>query len=108
MKTVAEIRRSSAWCTFIAESFYLVLNSVLDWEPVEKLKQRCDVVSFTGFFFFFFFLSMTRLAQFCMRQRLGTEEAGRPERRELQWSRCDKMNEVTSFTVEWKELIRRS
>ena len=55
LKTVAEIRRSSAWCTFIAESFYLVLNSVLDWEPVEKLKQRCDVVSFTGVFFFFFF-----------------------------------------------------
>ena len=30
------------------------------------------------------FLSMRRAAQFCMRRRLWTEEAGRPERRELQ------------------------
>ena len=27
-----------------AESVYLVLNCLLDWEPVEKLKQRCEVV----------------------------------------------------------------
>ena len=46
LKTVTEIRRSSARDTFIAESVYLVLNSLLDWEPVDKLKQRCDVVSF--------------------------------------------------------------
>ena len=38
LKTVTEIRRSSAHDTFIAESVYLVLNSLLDWEPVEKLK----------------------------------------------------------------------
>ena len=38
LKTVAEIRRSSAWCTFIAESVYLVLNSVLDWEPVGEIE----------------------------------------------------------------------
>ena len=31
----------------LQQSVYLVLNSLLDWEPVEKLKQRCDVVSFT-------------------------------------------------------------
>ena len=47
LKTVTEIRRSSARDTFIAEIVYLVLNSLLDWEPVEKLKERCDVVSFT-------------------------------------------------------------
>ena len=57
MKTVTEIRRSSARDTFIAESVYLVLNSLLDWEPVEKLKLRSDVVSFT-------FFSMRRAAQF--------------------------------------------
>ena len=51
LKTVTEIRRSSARDTFIAESVYLVLNSLLDWKPVEKLKQRSYVVSF--FFFFF-------------------------------------------------------
>ena len=34
-------------CTFMTESVYLVLNSLLDWEPMEKLKQRCDAVSFT-------------------------------------------------------------
>ena len=46
-KTVTEIRWSSGRDTFTAESVYLVLNSMLDWEPVEKLKERCDVVSFT-------------------------------------------------------------
>ena len=49
LKTVTEIRRSSARDTFIAESVYLVLNSLLDWKPVEKLKQRSYVVSFTFF-----------------------------------------------------------
>ena len=48
-KTVTEIRRSNARDTFIADSVYLVLNSLLDWEPVKKLKQRCYVVSFTIF-----------------------------------------------------------
>ena len=51
LKTVKEIRRSSARDTFIAESVYLALNSLLDWKPVEKLKQRCYVVSFTCVFF---------------------------------------------------------
>ena len=50
-KTVTEIRRSSARDTFMTDSVYLVLNSLLDWEPVEKLKQRCDVVRFTLLFF---------------------------------------------------------
>ena len=36
LKTVTEIRRSSARDTFIAESVYLVLNSLLDRKPVEK------------------------------------------------------------------------
>ena len=78
LKTVTEIRRSSARDTFIAESVYLVLNSLFDWETVEKLKQGCDMVSFTLFF------SVSRAAQYCMRRRLWTEESGRPERRELQ------------------------
>ena len=46
MKAVTEIRRSSAHETFVTESVYLVLNSLLDWEPVERLKQKNDVVSF--------------------------------------------------------------
>ena len=50
MTTATEIRRSNARDRFIADSVYLVLNSLLDWEPVKKLKQRCCVVSFTGFF----------------------------------------------------------
>ena len=41
LKTVTEIRWSSASDTFIAESVHLGLNSLLDWEPVEKFKQRC-------------------------------------------------------------------
>ena len=49
LKTVTEIGRSSARDTFIADSVYLVLNSLLDWKPVDKLKQRCYVVSFTIF-----------------------------------------------------------
>ena len=36
---------------FIAQSVKLVLNSLWDWEPVEKLKQRDDVDSFTCVFF---------------------------------------------------------
>ena len=52
LKTVTEIRQSSTCDTFIAESVYLVLNSLLHWEPVEKLKQRCDV-SFTCVLFAF-------------------------------------------------------
>ena len=36
--------------TFIAESVYLVLNSLWGWEPVKKLKQRGDIVSFLFFF----------------------------------------------------------
>ena len=47
LMTVTEIRRSSICDAFIAESVYLVLNSLLDWKPVEKLKQRCYVVSFS-------------------------------------------------------------
>ena len=47
MKTVSEIRRSSARDTCIAESVDLVLNTWWDWKPVERLKQRSDVVSFT-------------------------------------------------------------
>ena len=49
LKTVTEIRRSSICDAFIAESVYLVLNSLLDWKPVEKLKKRCYVVSFSVF-----------------------------------------------------------
>ena len=47
LKTVTEIRPSSARDAFIAVKFYLVLNSWLDWEPMERLKQRSDVVSIT-------------------------------------------------------------
>ena len=65
LKTVTEIRRNSARDTFIAESVYLVLNSLLDWKPVKKLKQKCYVVKFYVFF------SMRRAAQFCMRDRMS-------------------------------------
>ena len=46
---VTDIRQSSTRDTFIAERVYLVLNSLLDWKPVEKLKQSCYGVSFTFF-----------------------------------------------------------
>ena len=42
---------SSMHNTFIAESVYLVLNSLCDWEPVEILKERNDVVIFVFVFF---------------------------------------------------------
>ena len=48
--------------------------------------------------FFLLFFSMRRAAEFCMRRWLWTEEAGRPERRELQQSRRDRMSEVTIHT----------
>ena len=59
LKTVIEIRQSSDRDTFIAEGVYFVLNSLLDWKPMEKLKQRCYVVSFA-------FFSMRRAAQCCI------------------------------------------
>ena len=43
LKTATEIRRSSARHTFIAQSIFLVLDSLWDWEPVERLKQRTDM-----------------------------------------------------------------
>ena len=56
MKTVTRLSRARN--IFIAvsvylvlnfcESVYLVLNSLWDWEPVEKLKQTCGVVSFNN------------------------------------------------------------
>ena len=49
LKTVTEIRRSSAHDTFIAESVYIVLRFLWYWEPVERFKQRNDVVSLTFF-----------------------------------------------------------
>ena len=73
LKTVTEIRQSSAGDTFISESVYSVLSFLWDWEPVERLKQGSDVVRFR---FLKCEASSTR--------RLWTEEAGRPERREQQ------------------------
>ena len=43
LNTVTEIGGGSARDAFITENVYLVLTSLLDWEPVEKLKQRCDL-----------------------------------------------------------------
>ena len=62
LKTVTEIRRSSARKTFIAESVYLVLNSLgPDWEPAERSKQRSDVASFTCVVFVVVVFSMIAL-----------------------------------------------
>ena len=49
LRTVTDIRQSSAFDTFIAESVYLELNSLCNWEPVERLKQKSNMVSFTSF-----------------------------------------------------------
>ena len=60
LKTVTEIRRSSARDTFLAESVYsLVLNSLLDWKPVKKLKQRCVMWSVLRVCFFQYKASST-------------------------------------------------
>ena len=55
LKTVAEIRRSSARDAFIysCDCFYLAQNASRDWEPVERLKRRRGVVKFTFFCFCF-------------------------------------------------------
>ena len=45
--TVTKIRRGRERDRFIAESVYLVLNSLWDGEPAESLKQRSAEVSFT-------------------------------------------------------------
>ena len=43
LKTVTEIRRSSACDTFMAASVRLVLHSLWDLEPVLRLKRRSDL-----------------------------------------------------------------
>ena len=45
MCKVAETRPSSARATVMADSVYLVLNSLWDWEPVERLKLRSDTIT---------------------------------------------------------------
>ena len=40
LKTDTEIRRSSACNTMIAETVYLVLNSLCDWEPMDRQTQE--------------------------------------------------------------------
>ena len=35
--------------TFLVDSACLALNSLWDWEPVDRLKQRSDMVSFMFF-----------------------------------------------------------
>ena len=49
LKTVAEIRRSSDGDTFIVESVYLVLNSLLDWKPVGEIETQVNYNFSTGF-----------------------------------------------------------
>ena len=44
LKTVTEIKRNSARNIFIAKNDYLVLNPLRGWEPVERLKERKDIV----------------------------------------------------------------
>ena len=81
---------------------FSVLNSLLYCEPVEKSKQRSDLVRYDFCFrsclFLFVFQNEASNIDLTGR-RLWTEEAGRPERRELQQPRCDRMSEVNSFTV---------
>ena len=57
----------------IAESVYLVLNSLLDWESVDKFKQRCDVISFT-------FLQYEASSTVLYATKAWTEEADMPKR----------------------------
>ena len=74
LKTITEIRRSRTRdAAYIAEC-YLVLDSLSGWEPVERLKQRSDVVSLNVF------ISMSRTAQFCIRRRL-MDRCTRPARK---------------------------
>ena len=51
LKTVTEIRRSRTCDIFIAECVYLVLNSLWDWEPVERLTERSLGRFYVCFFF---------------------------------------------------------
>ena len=50
LKTVTDIRRSCACDTVPADSVYFVQNSLWDWDPVERYKQRGDMVSLTFYF----------------------------------------------------------
>ena len=81
MKTVTEIRQSSAHDTFIAESVYLVLNSLLDWKPVEKFKQRCDVVSLTCVFIFLIFFFQYEASSTVLYATKALDRGSRPARK---------------------------
>ena len=78
VKLEKETKRSSACDIFIAESVYLVLISVRNWEPVERLKQRSGkIMSLLIFLYLFvscclfwlFVFRMGRTAQFWMQWR---------------------------------------
>ena len=58
----------------------------------ERLKQRSDVVSFT-------FFSVRGEQHSAVWDKGWRLEAGWPERRALQESRCDRISEVTSFNI---------
>ena len=76
LKTFTEIRRSSARDTFIAESVYLVLNSLLDWKPVEKIQTE---VLCGQFYVCIFQYEASPTVLYATK----AEETGRPERRGL-------------------------
>ena len=86
-------RRKKTLSNYLCLLFPEIVYSLWDREPVERLKQRNDVVSVT---FSQYKANSTVLSATKVMNR-GT---GRLERRELQQSRCDRMSKVTaSFTV---------
>ena len=58
LKTVTEIRRSSARDTFVEESVFDLNSLPLDWEPVERLKRGVVWLVLRVLCVCFFFLSL--------------------------------------------------
>ena len=74
-KTITEIRHSSARDTFIAGSDCLVLNSLWDWEPVERFKQVSNMVSLSFPVLHHTGMQVGKARRFCLYQT-GAERVG--------------------------------
>ena len=89
MKAVIEIRRASARGGFIAESVYVLLRFLWYWEPVERFKQRNDVVSLTFFQYqasstvLYATKAMDRGSRQARKERIAVVEARQIERGDL-------------------------
>ena len=98
LKTVTEIRRCSARDTFVTEIAHLVLNSLLDWEPVEELKPKGVMWSVLRLCVFRYEASSTVLYATRAMDR-GSRQSRKDRITVVERRYIYRVNEVTRFTI---------